>query len=210
MGALIDLTGKRFGRLLVIRRADATGRPTWLCQCDCGRSHQVKSNVLISGDSTSCGCFKREQFTATQRRTTHGCRYTTEYKIWDGIKQRCLNSNDKAYPMYGGRGITICERWLQSFDNFLSDIGPRPDADHTIDRIDNDGPYSPDNCRWATWHEQNNNQRSNRLLEYNGRTLTMAQWARVLGINYKTFKWAIHRGETVQQVVERKSIVGVF
>lgn len=207
MPRLIDLVGSMFGRLTVVKRSGAVrGRPSWLCVCSCGEIRVVSGSDLRGGDTKSCGCLQIEWARSGKSQTTHGMRYTTEYKIWVGMKQRCLNPNDKAYPDYGGRGITVCPEWINSFEVFLSDMGNRPSKNHSLDRGDNDGPYSPSNCRWSTRGEQGNNQRTNRVLEYDGRKLTMAEWARYFGVNYRTLKWAIGRGETLESIVIRMSL----
>lgn len=204
MAKLIDLQGRVFGKLTVYQRdGSVRGRPAWSCKCTCGNWVRVGGGQLSSGDTNSCGCLQREWARSGQSQKTHGARYTTEYKIWDGIKQRCLNKNERAYPNYGGCGITICERWKSSFENFLADMGHRPDVSYTLDRRDNDGPYSPANCRWATWIEQNNNQRSNVRIEHNGMLLSMADWARLLGINYSTFKWYVSRGYDMNAIAAK-------
>lgn len=189
MGAFVDITGCKYGRLTVLRLAERLyGRVTWLCKCECGTEIAVISNSLRRGGTKSCGCFQRETIAAI--RTSHGHTrnggWTPEYRSWSGMVQRCTDPAQLHYHSYGGRGITVCERWLK-FDNFFADMGRKPSPKHSIDRIDVNGNYEPGNCRWATAIEQANNARTNRWLDLpDGRRLTLSQRARELDIPVTT------------------------
>ena len=156
-----NLTGQKFGRLLVLKFLESRdNKRFWLCLCDCGKFKEKPTGELTNGGTLSCGCMKREKI--LKATTTHGLTKTPEYQTWAGIKKRCLNSKNKDYHHYGGRGITICKRWLNSFENFLEDMGERPSKNHSIDRIDNNSNYCKENCRWATQKEQKRNTRKNK------------------------------------------------
>jgi hypothetical protein len=164
MGRLIDLTGRSYGRLIVIERHAQNGpqqQPRWICECVCGSTTVVYGNLLRTGQTESCGCKYRGP-TATRPSApyqTHGqSRRTTEYTCWINMKERCYNVNHRAYKNYGGRGITVDPRWARSFETFFSEVGPRP-AGLTLDRIDNSRGYWPGNVRWATYSEQALNRR---------------------------------------------------
>ena len=201
----ITLTpGQRFGRLTVLpdlpKVAPDGKNLLWPCICDCGSAHWATGPNLTRGAIRSCGCLRRE-IDANSPNKTHGLSHRVpEYTVWAQMRNRCLKAHDPGYPGYGGRGITLCEAW-GDFGVFYRDMGPRPSPDHTLDRIDNNGPYSPENCRWATPTEQARNRRSNRLLTLNGRTLTLAEWGEVTGIPRALLSTRIRRGWSDQEAL---------
>lgn len=199
MGKCIDIKGNRYGKLTVISRADSKkrnaggSRTRWNCKCDCGNMVVVDGDHLKSGHSKSCGCITKK----------HGMFGTRIYNIWSSMKDRCFNKKHDAYKNYGGRGITVCPEWMefQPFYEWAMASGYADDL--TLDRKDVNGNYEPSNCRWATDIEQHNNTRTNRYIEFNGETHTMAEWAKITGINYQTlrtrldrYKWSIERSLT--------------
>lgn len=187
-----DLTGEKFGRLTVLGLSEKkSGRKSyWVCECECGNKKLVRSDSLKRGQVQSCGCLKKEQNKINLNRTTHGDTPTGEHKrlweIWQGMKQRTSNPNNKSYARYGGRGISVCKEWRESYTNFRDWAFNNGYSDNlTIERIDVNGDYCPENCRWATAKEQCNNRRTNILIEWNGKTQNIEQWSEETGIPYK-------------------------
>lgn len=199
-----DLTGRTFGRLKVTRLAhkNAAGVIYWRCQCSCGGVKNVRTAHLLSGDIKSCRCLQAE--ITGVRATTHGHarggKLTREYVSWSQMLSRCLNTNDLKYADYGGRGITIDPLWTESFQAFYTDMGDCPPR-HTLDRINNDGPYAKWNCRWATPAEQVMNRRTTSILTHNGRTQTAMAWANEFGIRPTTLARRIRDGWTPKRAL---------
>ena len=184
-----DLTGRRFGRLSVIGVDDRGTRKTYFwCKCDCGTVKSIRGDGLLSGSIVSCGCKKREQDRINlEANHKHKMSHTRPYEIWQGIKGRCYNKNDVRYSRYGGRGITVCEEWREDFSSFYKWAlanGYRDDL--TIDRIDNDKGYSPDNCRWADQETQSRNRASNVFIRIGNATKTLTEWCEIFELEYKT------------------------
>lgn len=205
MGKFIDLTGMRFDRLTVVKRIEnrvtpsGQCKPMFECVCDCGNRVNVCGADLRSGHSRSCGCIQKE--IVSSRSFVHGMKHTKLYETWIDMKKRCFNQKAQYYPIYGGRGITVCDEWKNDFQSFCVWAIANGYSDGlTIDRIDVNGNYEPLNCRWSTPKEQANNTRRNVMITYNEKTQTLAQWADETGVNYHTlwariytYKWDIDR-----------------
>lgn len=196
-----DLTDRVFTRLTVLRRAPNNGRSVcWFCGCSCGNELSVRAASLMKGDTRSCGCLSSEVAfeKATRLFTRHGEAGGTssEYRSWKNMRDRCRNPNNPQYADYGGRGIAVCARW-EKYENFLIDMGRKPTGQHSIERKDNNQGYCPENCCWATRNEQAGNKRNNRLLEYAGRRMPMAVWAREFDLNVETFRSRLEQGQVL-------------
>lgn len=205
-----DLTGLRFGRLLVLDQAESVPegksfRTCWRCQCDCGEVKIVRGKALTNGDSASCGCYRSECVAAKNHRHGGASRQSPapEYEIWAGMIKRCEDPDSIGYPNYGGRGIRICTRWRESFAAFRDDMGPRPSPKHSIDRRDNAGDYEPSNCHWVTAYEQNNNRRHCVYVSTPAGKLSLKQAWRLYrsDMAYTSLCGRIRRGWTPEQAI---------
>lgn len=189
MSKLIDLTNKKFGRLTVISRYGSTNNKmaTWLCKCDCGNEKVVSTCHLNSGATTSCGCYQKER--ASLANKTHNNSKTRLYNEWQHMKKRCYWENYKYYHLYGGRGISVCNEWKDSFENFKKwALNNGYSDDLTLDRINNDKNYEPSNCRWATKYTQSNNRKFNHIVSYHGETSSYEVMCRKLNVNTGTIR----------------------
>lgn len=193
-----DLIGKRFERLTVVGKSE--DRSKWKCLCDCGNVTYVITSNLTRGNTKSCGCLQKEMASAAKK--THGLRKHRLYHIYNHMIDRCTNHRNPSFPRYGGRGITVCNEWLNSFQDFANWAFSNGYSDDlTIDRIDNNKGYSPDNCRWATMKEQSNNREGNRYVTINGETHTLMEWSEINHIKYMTIIMRISRGWTDEKAV---------
>ena len=191
MSKFQDLTGQRFGRLVVIERAEDYIRPNgqsqvqWRCKCDCGNEKITVAYSLTHGLCTSCGCTRTERI--VNMNYEHGQSNSSLYRRWQHMKDRCYNPNDKRYKNYGRRGIKVCDEWLNYFENFYNwAINNGYQEGLTIDRIDVNGNYEPSNCRWADMETQSNNRTTNINITYQGQTKTLKQWCDIYNLNYKS------------------------
>ena len=207
MSKLVDLTGRKIDRLTVIKRDGSQNKKaTWLCKCDCGREIRVLGVSLTSGNTKSCGCLRQETVkNVGQSNKKHGMYGTRIYTIWADMKKRCLDKRDRAYKHYGARGISIYKEWYV-FENFYEWAKSSGYEDNlTLDRKDVNGDYTPNNCKWSTWKEQQNNRRSSHMITFNGETKTISQWSNITGIPYNTLiarinilHWDIEKALTVK------------
>lgn len=209
----LGMIGNTYNRLTVIALVEGSRPRKLVCRCECGTEKTFRRDHVVSGLSKSCGCLHSER---SRARALAGVPHknfddrskTPEYGAWLGMRQRCFNKKQHKYANYGGRGITVCERWMD-FDNFLADMGPRPSSKHSLDRIDNNGNYEPSNCRWASRTEQQNNRNVCCSLYFQGRWQTIAEWSRELGIGHSTI-WERLRTQrlSMAQVLSTESMRG--
>lgn len=201
-----DITGIKFYKLLVLYQIPGSRKsPSKVaCQCECGNKTIQFKNSITSGRVKSCSCYKNEL--ARKNHLKHGLRKHPIYSIWNAMIQRCYNPKNKSFHNYGGRGIKVCDEWKQSFYSFYLNIGNRPSAKHTLDRINNDGNYEPTNVKWSLPHEQANNTRANHWLEFDGKKITMAQASKKFGISYSKLKKRIYKGHSLHDIIADSSI----
>lgn len=199
MPAPIDISGKRFGRLIALRSDGNIGRDrAWLCRCDCGNETRVRTSSLQKANTTSCGCLRLERI------STHGLCDAPEYAVWKAAKNRCHNPKSQGFARYGERGIRMCDQWRNNFAMFIADMGRRPSPNHSLERKDNNGPYSPENCIWATLAEQSVNKRSNARITFRGETLTKSQWAARVGISTRALDERLRLGWPLEEALTKR------
>lgn len=199
--------GATYGRLTVISAVPRQGREMqrWLCHCSCGKQSTPQGVALKNGTTKSCGCLRAERAVETQHVHGHAARdglQSPTYKTWSSMIQRCTNPTAKRYEHYGGRGIQVCQRWRDSFEAFLTDMGERPPGrGYSIDRVDNDGHYEASNCRWATRDQQANNTSRCRYFMFNGTRMTLKQVACAAGVKYETLRHRLNRGRSLDSAL---------
>lgn len=209
---MTDLTGMRFGRLVVIEFAyvkitPCSRKAMWRCKCDCGNEKIIRGSSLTGGISKSCGCLAKE--VASKKQTKHSGFGTRLYNVWDSMRQRCNNPKNKAYHNYGGRGVKICEEWNDylkfkewAYANGYDEMAEKGVC--TLDRINNDGPYSPDNCRWCSMKQQSRNKRDTIIIDYQGETHSLKEWAEITGIQYATLWRRYSNGSSPEEILTTK------
>lgn len=194
--------GDRFERLTFIERRPDKGQAKGRFSCSCGNEYVGRIAHVKNGSVRSCGClFKEWASKLGESNIRHGMKGTGEWHTWSAMRSRCLNPRNRQYPQYGGRGIYICQEWIDSFEAFFADMGPQPNPTHTLDRRDNSGPYSKENCRWATPKQQGRNTRQNVLLTFRGQTKTMIEWAEEYGMRHSTLRERLMSGKTTEDAL---------
>lgn len=204
-----DITNKRFGRLIAIKPVGKTKSREimWKCKCDCGNCVEVLGSSLRAGRTKSCGCYNKEISSIVN--TKHGKSYTRLFSIWGKMKDRCVNTKSDKFKWYGKRGIRVCEEWKNSFQNFYEWAIKNGYQEHlTIDRIDVNGNYCPENCRWADVYKQANNKRTNRILQMKWEKHTLKEWSIIKNINYSTIRKRLHLGWSVEKTLQTQTKKG--
>ena len=215
MGKINDLTGRRFGMLVAVEYVGRkNGRTLWRCICDCGKESVTGYSNLMTGNTKSCGCMEKANLEYFQRHSYRRKSASLDfsgtlnkhplYGLWSSMLTRCYNKNSKHYNIYGGRGIKVCDRWLPvnfGFEHFVSDMGERPSNMHTLDRINNDGDYCPENCRWATITQQSNNKRKSIIVYYFGKRIYLKELCQIIGLNYSRVAHQIQKGFDINSII---------
>jgi len=200
-----NLSSERFGNFIVLKfsHQDKNGHRHWLCKCDCGTIKSVDGPALVAGHTKSCGkCIPRSG--PLKHANAKRLQVTPEYKTWLSMKARTTNPSSKSYAKYGAVGIKTCERWFNSFENFLADMGRKPTLTHSLDRIDNSKGYSPENCRWATPSQQARNRRTNVILDLHGLKKTVKEWSEITGIQPSTIHARLKMGWSINKTLSQK------
>jgi hypothetical protein len=199
-----EMIGRRNGRLVCLREVARRGKKRYfLFQCDCGKTKEIMLYSFAIGRVKSCGCISIENLKAAVAKQTQHMGFPAEFKTWSTMIDRCERPTHQNYASYGGRGITVCQRWKDSFESFLKDMGQKPTPKHSIDRIDNNKGYSPENCRWATQREQNRNRRNNHVVTHEGKTMVLSDWADARGWNRNVLYFRLKNGWSVADALTK-------
>jgi hypothetical protein len=209
-----SLIYQKFNKLTLIKEVKphitAGGHLHRKCEfkCDCGKIVQIQFSAVKNGSTKSCGCHSKDLASKRMKafNRKHGMFNTPEYNIYLSMKKRCLNQNHKSFMHYGGRGINICQSWIDSFDNFINDMGLRPSNNHSLDRLDNNKGYSKENCRWSTRTEQARNVRTNRIIEFNNEKKCLSEWAEIIGVSWQNlfYKLFISKNYDLGELLKNK------
>ena len=200
---IIPVSGLKFHRLTLLHRIPESSKkhPKWLCQCDCGTIKEIHVGLVTREHTKSCGCLSKE--VASEHNSTHGhsrgYKRTKTYAAWSAMRRRCYDPKNSKYHRYGGRGISVCDAWLNSFENFLQDMGEAPE-NMSLDRINNNGNYTPENCRWATQKEQVNN-RNVPLYTFNNETRSLKEWSKLSGVSEVTLRARLRKNLSAEEVL---------
>lgn len=197
----LNLAGKKFHRLLAIKVTKKNGLRAWKCLCDCGEKVIVITSSLRNGNTKSCGCWHHDAMVDFNFK--HGKTGTPEYRAWINMRRRCYDTNQPYYKYYGGRGIRVCKRWRNSFENFLSDMGRMPKRGYTLERKKVNKGYGPKNCVWDTQANQTRNKRNSRKITFRGKTQTLSEWARELDIGRKTLSFRLNKGLSIDEAFRK-------
>lgn len=202
--SLKDITGQKFGTFTVLELVGKTKRckSLWKCRCDCGREFIIRSDLIKICRVKYHNCDPKKSEIGVGAKHGHAYKITPEYRAWICIKTRCYNFKSKFYKHYGARGIKMSEEWVNSFEKFLEDMGPKPTKKHSIDRIDNNGNYCKENCRWSNWLTQANNRRNNLFFEIDGTKLTLAEIARKYNLDYGKTYQKLRRGRLIEDLLK--------
>jgi len=197
-----NLIGQTFGALVVTGFAfrNKHSQVEWQCHCQCGNEVIIPTGSLTQGLTKSCKCLRSKSI--SDNLAVHGMSGTKVYRKWKALNQRCNDPNSAGFPMYGARGIKVCERW-RKFENFYADMGDMPTPQHTVDRIDSNGDYCPGNCRWATMKQQQNNKSTNRVITHNGQSMTLAEWCETLNLPYERIRGRLRNGFSFEEAVTK-------
>ena len=198
--------GNRYGRLVIIEhKPRGNNNKYFLCKCDCGVYKEIDINTLKKGNTLSCGCYRLELI--KNRTYRHGMSRTTEHHTWQCVLDRCCNEKSKLFPRYGGRGITVCDEWMNSFEKFFEDMGLKPDPKYSLERVDNNGPYSKENCIWADSKTQSKNKSTSKYLEYDGKIMHLNDWAHIVGIHSDTLAQRFDAGWSAERILTTPLVI---